>query len=157
MGAARQTYHALRHMKAYRTHIGTVTSAASGQVSKPRLRTAVRIAAMGTHAMRYNVSRCRLSRIGCTLVENGDAAHDRRSVNHKPLSAPTDSSGAILVASENGRKARLDSPTRGHLDLEASHEREDIQHGFFFLNLSVAKIEFAPAHDCSQVSPAELL
>src|SRR4030095_8225065 len=95
--------------------------------------------------------------MGCTSVENGDAAHNRGSVNHEPLIALTDSSGAILVAPENRCESRFDNPSGGHLYFNAAHQSEDIQHGFLFLNPGIAKIELAASHDCSQVPPAEFL
>src|SRR5262252_8956007 len=127
MGAARHTYHALRHMNAYRSDMGAVTSAASGQDEKPRFITAVRMAAIGSHASRYNVSRCRLSRIGCTSVENGDAAHDCSPVDHEPLIAIRSPCGAILISAENRCESGLDNPARRHLNFKAAHQRENIQ------------------------------
>src|SRR5678815_3920544 len=113
--------------------------------------------AIESHASRYSVSRCRLSRMGCTSVENGNAAHDRGSINHESLIALSDSSRAVLVASEYRRESRLNNPSSRYLDFKPAHQSKDIQDGFLVLNLRLAKVDFSASHDCGQIPAAEPL
>ena len=95
--------------------------------------------------------------MGCTLVEDGNPAHDGGAVDDKALIAGRTSVGLVGISPENWRESRFDNPSGRYLNFETTHKDEHIQNSFALVDMGITKVELATAHKRCEIASAEPL